>query len=305
MPSSGVSLPPVRSARLPTNRLDRAPYSPRTFGPRGTIPSWTRTRELTEENEALARENERLRQKLAKSESKRKKAAAAAPARSGLSWSPRTQLIQPFELHYFDFDGGRGPICRIPLHASGVAWKDVRLSGAEFGKAKEAGLYQTGLPILKLPSGRTITQSVAIARFAARLGDSGLYPSDPERALIVDELMDAAQDAFSQAPTAPKTDAGEVDEAAKKKLREEYAAGRLKAFMHLFAESLAANGGPYVSGPTLTIADLMVDSVVGMIASGQFDYIPASYLEQWPALVAANGLVKQAEVVKAYYAASE
>ena len=69
MPSSGVSLPPVRSARsLPTNRLDRAPYSPRTRGPRGTIPSWTRTRELTEENEALARENEKLRQKLAKSE---------------------------------------------------------------------------------------------------------------------------------------------------------------------------------------------------------------------------------------------
>ena len=117
--------------------------------------------------------------------------------------------------------------------------------------------------------------------------------------------MDAAQDAFSQAPTAPKTDAGEVDEAAKKKLREEYASGRLKAFMTLFAESLAANGGPYVSGPTLTIADLMVDSVVGMIASGQFDYIAASYLEQWPALVAANELVKEAEVVKAYYAASE
>ena len=75
--------------------------------------------------------------------------------------------------------------------------------------------------------------------------------------------------------------------------------------MTLFAESLAANGGPYVSGPTLTIADLMVDSVVGMIASGQFDYIPASYLEAWPALVAANELVKEAEVVKAYHAASE
>ena len=40
--------------------------------------------------------------------------------------------------------------------------------------------------------------------------------------------------------------------------------------------------------PFRALADLMVDSVVGMIASGQFDYIPASYLEQWPVLVAAN-----------------
>lgn len=200
------------------------------------------------------------------------------------------------EFHYFDFDGGRGPICRIALHHSGLDWKDVRISGADFGAAKANGDYSTGLPILKLASGRIVTQSAAIARFAAKHGDAGLYPADPESALIVDELLDVAADAFTKTPT-------DKDEEKKKAAREEYAAGRLKAYMNIFNESLAANGGPYVSGKTLTIADLAVDGVVSMITSGNFDYVDPSYADEWPALVAACALVKDSELVKSYAAA--
>mmetsp|Transcript_65514 Transcript_65514/g.207109 ORF Transcript_65514/g.207109 Transcript_65514/m.207109 type:complete len:204 (+) Transcript_65514:215-826(+) len=199
------------------------------------------------------------------------------------------------EFHYFDFEGGRGPVCRIPLYHSGLDWKDVRVKGADFGAAKARGEYPTGLPILKLASGRVITQSAAIARFAAKHGDTGLYPTDPEAALIVDELMDVAADALTKTPT-------DKDEEKKKVAREEYAAGRLKAYMNIFNDSIAANGGPYVSGKTLTIADLAVDGVVSMITSGNFDYVDKSYADEWPALVAACALIKDSELFKSYAA---
>eukprot|EP01052_Picozoa_sp_SAG31_P024816 SAG31_NODE_2136_length_6360_cov_5.316882_5_plen_227_part_00 len=139
----------------------------------------------------------------------------------GLHPSP-PQLSVPgamsYEFHYFDFDGGRGPICRIALHASGLPWVDVRVKGADFGAAKAEGKYMTGLPVLKLPSGRIITQSTAIARFAAKHGDAGLYPTDPEAALLVDELICVAEDALTKTPSDP-------DQEIKKTKREEYAAG--------------------------------------------------------------------------------
>ena len=41
-----------------------------------------------------------------------------------------------------------------------------------------------------LPSGKIITQSASLARYAGKL--SGLYPENPEEALEVDEFVDIA-----------------------------------------------------------------------------------------------------------------
>lgn len=199
------------------------------------------------------------------------------------------------ELHYFDFEGGRGNYCRIPLHASSLEWKDVRLKGPEFGAAKAEGKYPTGLPILKLPSGRIITQSSAIARYAGKHCDNGLYPKDPEAALVVDELLDTVQDMFTKIPN-------DKDEKLKKEKREEFAGGRLKEYMEILTESCKQNGGPYVSGKTVTIADIAVEGLVNYILSGNVDFVPASYLEDWPEVVKASALVKDSDVVKAYNA---
>lgn len=202
------------------------------------------------------------------------------------------------ELVYFDYDGGRGPICRIALAASGLRWTDVRLSDEEFMAAKSRGMYGGGLPVLKLPTGRVITQSAAIARFAAKHGNAGLYPADAAAALLVDELVDIAADALGNTPSPP-------DAALKAVQRKEYAAGKLRSYMDAFSDALAANGGPFVSGPRLTIADLAVDGVVGMIASGDYDHIPPGYVNEWPQLVAACRLVRNHPLAQGYYPPSQ
>ena len=140
-------------------------------------------------------------------------------------------------------------------------------------------------------------ESGAISRFAAK--KAGLYPDDPELAMRCDELMDLSSDILNNCP------GGDTPE-AKKKARLDYAAGKLKVYIDLLARRLEENGGPYVSGSTLTIGDLFVEfMVVNQIKVGDFDYIDPSYIDQWPKLVAFHELVHKHEAVAAYYASKK
>lgn len=53
---------------------------------------------------------------------------------------------------YFEGFKGRGEPTKIALHASGVKWKDVSVTFPEFKEAKAAGMYPSGLPVLKTAS---------------------------------------------------------------------------------------------------------------------------------------------------------
>lgn len=203
------------------------------------------------------------------------------------------------EFTYFKgFNGGRGEPVRIALHASGVAWKDTSITFPELKEAKEKGKFLTGLPALKTASGKEFSQSVAMTRYAGKLGSSGLYPTDPEEAMAVDCAMDICQDALTKCPQEP-------DEEVKKTKREEYAAGKLKSFMDELTAIIGASGGPFVCGSKLTVADLVITFfVIDMITSGNFDYVPKTYLDAWPALAKFSETVKDHAIVKAYYAST-
>jgi hypothetical protein len=87
-------------------------------------------------------------------------------------------------------------------------------------------------------------------RFVGKL--SGLYPEQPMDALAVDEVMDVVQDVLTRTPQ-------DADADVKKAKREEYAAGKLKGYMALLAHRCqSTDGGPYVLGASLTIADLVL-----------------------------------------------
>merc|ERR1712039_946948 len=125
-----------------------------------------------------------------------------------------------------------------------------------------AGKFPAGLPVMKLASGKEVGQSVAMARYASKLGSSGLYPSDPEKALIVDCVMDTCQDALTKCPQDP-------DEEVKKKKREEYAEGKLKAYMNDIDKILKSKGGPFILGKQISVADLILKYfLLDMITSG-------------------------------------
>merc|ERR1711972_245078 len=109
----------------------------------------------------------------------------------------------------------------------------------------------------------------------------------PEKALIVDCVMDTCQDALTKCPQDP-------DEEVKKKKREEYAAGKLKAYMDDLSASIERAGGPLVGGKQLTIADLVIKYfLVDMITSGNFDPVPKEYVNSWPKLAAHGQAVEE------------
>ena len=180
-------------------------------------------------------------------------------------------------LTYFPIHG-RAYVARVCFGIAKVDWEDKKITGEELGatrgptgRSNSVPLGQ--LPTLTLPSGAVITQSAAIARYAAKLAN--LYPTDPEQALLVDEIIDSVGDIGSGMPR--PTDASLV-----KTQREEYAAGKLNTYFSFFAEKLAANNGPFLAGSAYSVADIYMYQVVKFIRNGVYDHIPADYDSKWP-----------------------
>lgn len=206
--------------------------------------------------------------------------------------------MSSIEFTYFKGVKARGEPTRIALHASKVDYKDTSVSFDEFKAGKEAGKYGGGLPVMTLPSGKEFGQSLAMVRYAAKLGVSGLYPTDPEKAFLVDCCMDTAQDALTKAPSDP-------DMAVKIEKRTEYAEGKLKHFMSELSNAIG--DGPFVGGSHLTIADLVMHYyLIDMIQGGRFDGVPKEYVDAWPNLASHGKAVTEHPIVKSYqdYAAS-
>mmetsp|Transcript_44839 Transcript_44839/g.100740 ORF Transcript_44839/g.100740 Transcript_44839/m.100740 type:complete len:206 (-) Transcript_44839:81-698(-) len=192
------------------------------------------------------------------------------------------------------FDGaGRATPARVALFkAFGGDWEDERIDWATFQKMKADGDFPLGsVPVLTLKDGRKVVQSEAIARWAGRQG--GLYPEDPTEALLVDEAVTTFFEVLGKCPQDP-------DPEAKKAKREEYAAGWMKVALTTM-EKKYSDGGPFLIGSTLTLADLSLYCVVSMIVDGSFDHVPASYMEGFPALSKAAAQVKESPTMVAYY----
>jgi prostaglandin-H2 D-isomerase / glutathione transferase len=171
---------------------------------------------------------------------------------------------------YFDF-GGRAFAVRVALFkALGKdGWEDERIDGPTFARRKAAGELPLGaLPMITLPDGLKVSQSTALARWAGR--QSTLYPTDPTAALIVDFVMETANEILGKSPTSKDPD-------EKKKAREEYSQSgfMFRAMSALEARYDDASG--FCTG-SLTIADLVLYGFVDMVLTGNFDYVPSSYM---------------------------
>ena len=154
---------------------------------------------------------------------------------------------------------------------------------AEFAASKsDTARFPLGqMPVLTLPDGKLVTQSVAIARYVAKRAN--LYPEDPLEALFVDEIIDVTSDVISSAPQNPDND-------IKKQLREEWAANKLAKFLAFF--STKVQGGGYLVGGRLTVADIFLYNVIRALRSGSYDYVPTDVDAAFPALGAYYDFIK-------------
>jgi glutathione S-transferase len=90
------------------------------------------------------------------------------------------------KLTYFDFSG-RAEITRLVLHHGGIPFTDERVAFPKFAEIKPT-LPLGQLPVLEV-DGKIFSQSIAIARYAAKL--TGVYPTEPVEALRVDMIVDS------------------------------------------------------------------------------------------------------------------
>jgi glutathione S-transferase len=196
-------------------------------------------------------------------------------------------------LTYFDTPGRAEPV-RVALFIAGLPFEDRRLKFPEFAALKEQGAFPLGsVPVLEI-DGRPMVQTGAILRYVARLAQARaalegtrrpeveeLYPSDPRAAFVVDSALDTFNDTVAHALTPSMF---ERDMEKKLEMRRAFVAGPF-ARASKYVESLIAEGpGPFLTGPALTIADIVLGQSVQQYRSGLLDGITEETLAPSPLL---------------------
>ncbi|KAG7387317.1 hypothetical protein PHYPSEUDO_014496 [Phytophthora pseudosyringae] len=198
--------------------------------------------------------------------------------------------LAPSQLKLTYFAGpGRAELSRLILSAGNVSFEDERLDRDAFLAVKPT-LPLGQVPVLEV-DGTTYSQSMAIARYAAKL--AGLYPQSPLECLRVDMASESLIDV--------KTLIAEItyrtpDEAAKaektKKLLEESVPKTLKLL-----EGFVQNGAFFL-GDKMTYADLQL---FDLAKNGLGNFADFS-LDAFPKLSALVAEVEACPNVAAYLA---
>ncbi|GMV42361.1 MAG: hypothetical protein AMXMBFR64_40770 [Myxococcales bacterium] len=181
-------------------------------------------------------------------------------------------------LTYFDSAGRAEPV-RIALHMAGLPFEDRRVKFPEFAALKAEGTLPLGsLPVLEV-DGVPLVQTAAMLRYVARLGDTGLYPTDPLRAFVVDSALDSMNDTLSHALVPSFF---ERDMEKKLAMRAEWVAGPMTRVLTYIEGLLERFGGPFLGGASLSIADLVVAHQVQQIRAGHLDGVTMEALAPYP-----------------------
>ena len=224
--------------------------------------------------------------------------------------------------HYFQFRG-RALASRVALFNSlgKDGWIDKRISLPRFKKfpkdmyhhapserVRTAEYVTNNLPQLNLLCGTKISQSHAIARYAAKLSWNvseedlphhhvpNLYPTNPKDALMVDEAVAIVDQILL---LTPKDD----DKATRSKNRQAYhESGFLRVAMELLEGRLEESGGPFVLGKNLSIADLYIRApLADLFDLGQFDGVPEEFYSSFPNVQQCAEAVPKHNLLQAYH----
>ena len=183
-------------------------------------------------------------------------------------------------LTYFDSPGRAEPL-RVALSLAKIPFEDRRLKFPEFMALKQQGAFPLGsVPVLEV-DGRAIVQTAAMLRYVAHLAGGGLYPADAREALIVDSIVDTLNDTMSHALLPSLF---ERDMEKKLEMRRALLAGPLTLSLRYLEGLVAESPGPFVTGATLTIADILLGITVQQYRSGTLDGLGPEVLEAYPRL---------------------
>eukprot|EP00933_Yihiella_yeosuensis_P054822 TRINITY_DN53393_c0_g1_i1.p1 TRINITY_DN53393_c0_g1~~TRINITY_DN53393_c0_g1_i1.p1 ORF type:complete len:234 (-),score=41.60 TRINITY_DN53393_c0_g1_i1:34-735(-) len=195
------------------------------------------------------------------------------------------------QLMYFNVPG-RVAGLRIMMHQiyGKDGWEDRRVEFKDWPQAKPTLPLQF-MPLLTLPDGRKFHQADAMVRWAGK--KAGLYPADPDVALLVDEMISTIYEALSKAPRPSNL----VTKEMLPELWKEFTEGPMKMYFDYIQQKIE---GPFFHGGDLTAADLTLYMLVNYFTNGEIPHVPTSYVNAWPGITANYAAVKAHPMVVAY-----
>jgi glutathione S-transferase len=197
------------------------------------------------------------------------------------------------KLTYFDAPVSRGEECRLALHLAGVDFDDHRLSRADWPAFKPTTPFG-GLPLLELPGRPVLAQSNAILVYIGRQHD--LHPRDDFEAARHEAMMSYVEDLRHKVSPTIRI----VDEAEKKKVREDLVAGYLPTWGANVERQIG--DGPFFAGTKIHVVDIKLHMAARWFAGGKIDYIPATLFAGFPRLMRLHDAVRDHARVKDWYA---
>jgi len=207
------------------------------------------------------------------------------------------------KLTYFGL-AARGFPIRVALRAAGVSFEDERITGAELAARRGGpGRFNEEIPLGQLPvcyiDGRAFVESVAVARWAARLAPAAapqLYPAGAMEQLVVDEVVATLDEAWSKVPNPRTHPDPELFKAARLVWAPEVAPRFFQHIERRIRES--AGRGPFVLGAQISLADLWIMSF--LMQTHNYDHIDPKFVEQYPLVAAIPAAVRESDVYKRF-----
>jgi glutathione S-transferase len=173
----------------------------------------------------------------------------------------------------------------------------------------------TQLPELTLPSGRIVTDSMAMLRLAGEADEEGkLYPHEIVARTSVESALGLVGDLsrawrpmiyMSMYPEAyghPTKEEWADADATIQKLRTGFVNSDLPRFMGYFTILIKENGGNFLTGEDLTIADIAAYQAINYYRRGVADHVPIDCLDSFPEILAWMARVEGHPKVAAYKA---
>ncbi|KAH3893236.1 probable glutathione S-transferase 7 [Dreissena polymorpha] len=158
-----------------------------------------------------------------------------------------------YKLHYFDVRG-RAELSRYLFLAAGRDFEDNRIPQDEWPNVKPTLVYGQ-VPVLEV-DGKQLAQSNAIARFLAREFD--LAGANSWEQALCDQTLELINDLIQEVVKY----FFEKDDERKKEVGKHLAEVVYPKFLGYFEKQLDNNGGKYLVGSGLTVADLAVYAVL-------------------------------------------
>ncbi|KAG7401921.1 hypothetical protein PHYBOEH_009501 [Phytophthora boehmeriae] len=191
-------------------------------------------------------------------------------------WYGMSHDIPKLKLTYFPTPGRAEPI-RLALFIGGIAFEDKLVSVEDAKKLTNLPFNQ--LPVLEV-DGEVVSQAMAILRYVGGL--SGLYPTtDALAAYRVDEISALFEEMFGSPGW--RAASKEQDPGKQREMREALAKNAFPKSLGFFEKRLTYFKGEHAVGALLTVADLIVYTVVLNLTSG-IPGIPTNVTDPYPNL---------------------